>query len=103
MALPTLTFRDILSSQATNKPELTLALFSDAQRIIYSLRLNAIHPAEGATAVDIEVGRRIFWHLYTTDKYVAHRCFTDEQDKRDEWGSYAGEPPRGHSAVAPRD
>jgi hypothetical protein len=66
-------FSDILSSQATNKPELTAALFSDAQRMAYTLRLNAVTPPEGASAVDVELGRRIFWHLYSTDKWVTAR------------------------------
>jgi len=72
---------DILSSQATNKPELTAALFSDAQRIAYTLRLNAVNPPEGVSAVDIELGRRIFWHLYTTDKWAD--VSVDKRDRAD--------------------
>jgi hypothetical protein len=65
-----LTCRDILSSQATNKPELTAALFADAHRMQYTLRLNAAQPPEGLSPIDVEMGRRIFWHLYSTDRYV---------------------------------
>lgn len=70
---------DILSSQATNKQELTSALFSDAQRGIYALRLHARDLPEGSSAIDIELGRRIFWHLYTTDKCVVS-TFTDSPE-----------------------
>ncbi|KAK1921136.1 hypothetical protein DB88DRAFT_499777 [Papiliotrema laurentii] len=59
---------DILSSQATNKPELTAALFADAHRMQYTLRLNAAQPPEGLSPIDVEMGRRIFWHLYSTDR-----------------------------------
>lgn len=71
-----LTRSDILSSQATNKPELTAALFADAQRMQYTLRLHASQPAEGVSPIDVEMGRRIFWHLYSTDRYVTFLLFS---------------------------
>jgi hypothetical protein len=53
-----------------NKPRVTEVLLGEARRIIYALRLHTDVPREGMSVVDREIARRLFWQMYTTDKWV---------------------------------
>lgn len=57
-----------------NKPRVTEVLLGEARRIIYALRLHTDVPREGMSVVDREIARRLFWQMYTTDKWVTRRA-----------------------------
>ncbi len=62
------TILDWITSQSAAPAELPSNLMADVRRLIYSLGLNREVPREGMTALELDIGRRLFWEAYAIDK-----------------------------------
>lgn len=48
--------------------DLANCLISEARRMVYTLNLHREKPRDSMDFIELELGRRIFWETYQTDK-----------------------------------